>query len=112
MPFVNVNTNTKITKAQEIAVKSEMRKAIENLGKTENWLMVGFNPEMPLYFQGSDAPAAFVDISVFGKSSDAQCEQMTAAVCDIVEKELGISASRTYVKYSGTAQWGWNRSNF
>ena len=112
MPFVNVNTNTSISKEQEIAVKSELGKAIENLGKTESWLMVGFNGSMPLYFKGDDAPAAFVDISVFGKSSDSQCEKMTAAVCEIMEKELNIPASRTYVKYTGTSQWGWNKSHF
>lgn len=112
MPFVNVITNTEISKDQEIAVKSQLGKAIENLGKTENWLMVGFNCGTPLYFKGENAPAAFVDISVFGSSSDAQCEKMTAAVCGIVEKELGIPASRTYVKYTGTSQWGWNNSNF
>lgn len=87
-------------------------KAIENLGKTESWLMVGFNGGIPLYFKGDDAPAAFVDISVFGSSTDAQCEKMTAAVCGIIEKELGIPADRTYVKYSGTSQWGWNNMNF
>lgn len=112
MPFVNVNTNTEISKEQAIALKAQFGKAIENLGKTESWLMVGFNGGIPLYFKGDDAPAAFVDISVFGSSTDAQCEKMTAAVCGIIEKELGIPADRTYVKYSGTSQWGWNNMNF
>lgn len=112
MPFVNVNTNTEISKEQAIALKAQFGKAIENLGKTESWLMVGFNGGIPLYFKGDDAPAAFVDISVFGSSTDAQCEKMTAAVCGIIEKELGIPADRTYVKYSGISQWGWNNMNF
>lgn len=112
MPFVNVNTNTDISKEQEIAVKSQLGKAIENLGKTESWLMVSFNANKPLYFKGDDSPAAFVDISVFGKSTDEQCEKMTVNVCSIIEKELGIPADRTYVKYSGTSQWGWNNMNF
>lgn len=112
MPFVNVNTNTDISKEQEIAVKSQLGKAIENLGKTESWLMVCFNSNKPLYFKGDDAPAAFVDVSVFGKSTNEQCEKMTVSVCSIIEKELGIPADRTYVKYSGTSQWGWNNMNF
>ena len=112
MPFVNVNTNTNISKEQEITVKSQLGKAIENLGKTESWLMVAFNGNMPLYFKGDDAPADFVDISVFGKSTDEQCRIMTESVCSIIEKELGIPAARTYVKYSGTSQWGWNNMNF
>ena len=74
--------------------------------------MVVFNGNKPLYFKGDDAPAAFVDISVFGKSTDEQCRIMTESVCSIIEKELGIPADRTYVKYSGTSQWGWNNMNF
>ena len=75
MPFVNVNTNTSITKEQETAVKTRLGSAIENLGKTESWLMIGFHSDMPMYFKGDDAPCAFVDISVFGQSTDAQCEK-------------------------------------
>lgn len=112
MPFVNVNTNTDISKEQELAVKAQLGKAIENLGKTESWLMVGFSANKPMYFKGDNAPAAFVDISVFGRSTDEQCEKMTVSVCSIIEKELGIPADRTYVKYSGTSQWGWNNMNF
>lgn len=112
MPFVNVNTNTSITKEQETAVKTRLGSAIENLGKTESWLMIGFHSDKPMYFKGNDAPCAFVDISVFGQSTDAQCEKMTAAVCEIMETELSIPPSRTYVKYSGTSQWGWNNTNF
>lgn len=112
MPFINVNTNTAITPQQEITVKSGLGKAVESLGKTESWLMVGFNADMPLYFKGSADPAAFVDVSVFGSSTDEQCEKMTAQVCEIINSALGIPADRIYVKYSGTMQWGWNNMNF
>lgn len=112
MPYIDVNTNKKISKENELAIKTQLGAAIENLGKSEAWLMIGFNSDKPMYFKGEDAPCAFVDISVFGASTDAQCEKMTAAVCGIIEKELKIPPSRIYVKYSGTAQWGWNNMNF
>ena len=47
------------------------------LGKSENWLMLSFCDGADMYFKGDDSPAAFVDVSVFGKSTDAQCENMT-----------------------------------
>ena len=36
----------------------------------------------------------------------------TVGVCQLMEKELGIPANRTYVSYWGTDQWGWNGGNF
>ena len=55
MPFINNKTNVPISKAQEISVKEKLGQAISLLpGKSENWLMVGFEPECPLYFRGSD----------------------------------------------------------
>ena len=37
---------------------------------------------------------------------------MTAKVCEILDKELGIPGDAVYVSYFGTSNWGWNGSNF
>ena len=55
---------------------------------------------------------AFVDVSVFGKSTDEQCEAMTKEVCRIFDDVFGLPADKVYVKYTGTNQWGWNNMNF
>lgn len=112
MPFINTNTNVEISKEKEIALKSKLGKAIELLGKSESWLMVCFEDKCSMYFKGESTPMAFVDISVFGKSTDAQCEQMTKEVCRIFGEELSVPADKIYVKYSGSSQWGWNNMNF
>ena len=112
MPYINMNTNVAISNDSKISIKSKLGKAIELLGKSESWLMIGFEDKCDMYFKGSDAPAAFVDISVFGKSTDSQCEKMTAEVCKILGGELGLPADRIYVKYTGTSQWGWNNMSF
>ncbi len=82
--------------------------AIENLGKTEDWLMVRIDGNETMYFKGDDRPLVFADVSVFGHPTDDQCEKMTASICKIFNEELGVSPDRVYVKYSGTDQWGWN----
>lgn len=112
MPFINTNTNVEISKEKELALKTRLGKAIEILGKSENWLMISFEDKCSMYFKGEEAPMAFVDISVFGKSTDAQCEKMTKEVCRIFEEELSIPADKLYVKYNGSTQWGWNNMNF
>ena len=71
MPFININTNVSVSKAQETAVKTRLGKAIELIpGKSESWLMVGFEPERPMYFRGIDSGRiAFVEVSVYGSVS-------------------------------------------
>ena len=113
MPFIHTNTNVKITDEKRELLKAELGKAISLLGKSEGWLMLSFDDERKMYFKGnSSSPMAFVDISVFGHSTDEGCENMTKEICRIYGEILGIEADKIYVKYSGTTQWGWNNMNF
>lgn len=113
MPFINTKTNVKITDADRETLKSEFGKAIELVGKSESWLMLNFEDDCKMYFKGeSSSSIAFVDVSVFGKSTDEGCENMTKEICSVLNKVLSIPADKVYVKYSGTTQWGWNNMNF
>lgn len=111
MPFINTTTNVSVSPEKEIALKAKLGSAIKLLGKSESWLMLAFNDNANMYFKGDDAPMAFVDIAVFGKSTDVQCENMTKEICKIRRGAFG-SRRQGYVKYSGTNQWGWNNMNF
>ena len=42
----------------------------------------------------------------------AAYEKMTASICDLYEKELGIPKASVYVTYHGVNDWGWNGQNF
>lgn len=112
MPFIKTTTNLAVGKEEQEELKSRLGEAISLLGKSESWLMLDFNYSHNMYFKGQNMPMAFVDISVFGSSTDAQCEAMTKEVCAIFNDVLGLEADRIYVKYSGTNQWGWNNMNF
>ncbi len=113
MPFINVMTNTAVSEEKKIAVKTALGKAITAIpGKSESWLMVGINPEYTLYFKGDDAPAAMVEVSVFGGADPSAYDKLTAHICDILSGELGIDSARIYVRYTETGNWGWNGGNF
>ncbi|MGN1133964.1 MAG: phenylpyruvate tautomerase MIF-related protein [Oscillospiraceae bacterium] len=113
MPFINVKTNVSVAADKQESLKSDLGKAISAIpGKSENWLMVGIEPEHILYFQGSDEPAAMVEVSIYGKADSSSLNALTAEICKIVNDNLGISPSRTYVKYMQTPDWGWNGGNF
>lgn len=112
MPYINTTTNVPVDIETKERIKNRLGSAIELLGKSEAWLMIGINDDNTMFFKGDSAPIAFVDISVFGKSSDIQCENMTKEVCKILSEELSISPDKVYVKFSGTNQWGWNNMMF
>ena len=113
MPFINVKTNIPIHAESREVIKKKLGEAITALpGKTEDWLMVGIEPEISLYFKGDPSPAAMVDVSILGGASAAAYNKLTGIICNILSEELDIPASRTYVKYSETENWGWNGSNF
>ena len=113
MPFINVKTNQKVSAAQADAIKSQLGKAITAIpGKSEGWLMVGIEGEQMLWFKGTDAPAAMVQVSIFGSASSNALGTLTAHITGILNDSLGIPSDRIYVSYASTNDWGWNGSNF
>lgn len=112
MPFINVKTTKALDDAKKATLNTELcRITKESLGKGEQWVMTGYEDNVNLAFQGSTEDIVYVEVKAYGTPSAAGADKMTAGVCQLVEKELGIPASRTYVSYWGTNQWGWNGGN-
>ena len=85
MPFINTRTTVALSDAKKETLTAEIgRITSECLGKGENWIMTG-----------SDGTS-----------------RMTAKICALLERELSIPASRIYVAYFPTNEWGWNGNNF
>ena len=113
MPMIDARFSVPMTPAQQTALKTRFGRAVECLpGKSESWLMVGLTPNACLYFKGDPAPAAYVEVSVFGELDPRGCENMTAEICAAVEEILSIPPDRVYVRYGSTKTWGWNGGNF
>lgn len=112
MPLITTKASTEITKEKEIAIKTQLGKAIELIGKSESWLMVDFQQNCHLYFKGEEAPSAMVEVDLLGKATQGGYDALTKAITDIVNGELGISPDRIYVKYNEFNHWGYNGFNF
>ena len=113
MPFINVKTNVSVTEEKMTGIKSRLGQAITAIpGKSENWLMVGIEPEYALWFKGKADPAAMVEVSIFGNPASSALSALTGKITEILNSELGIPAAAVYVKYDCTDDWGWNGSNF
>lgn len=113
MPFIKIKTNQRVSAQQQEVIKSGMGKAITVLpGKSEQWLMVGIEPEYRLYHQGTDEPAAMVEVQVYGGAPASAYSALTGKISEILHTELHIPLNRIYVSYLDTPNWGWNGSNF
>ena len=113
MPFINVKTNAKVSADLAEQIKSKLGSAITAIpGKSEDWLMVGIESEYDLWFKGEDAPAAMVEVSIYGSASSNALVTLTSHITGILTDNIGIPSDRVYVKYTSTNQWGWNGSNF
>lgn len=114
MPMISTKTTTSITAEQELTLKEKLGKAIEILpGKTEAWLMLGFEDNCRLWFRGDNSkPLAYVEVSALGKINSTNAEALTAEICSIFKDVLGIDGDGVYVKYEETDKWGFNGMNF
>jgi len=114
MPFINAKVTVKMGEEKKESIKKQLGKAISLIpGKSEQWLMVGFEDEYDLYFQGNkDKESAFIEVKIFGSASSDVYNRLTSELCKIFEGELGIPANRIYVKYEEVSDWGWNGGNF
>ena len=114
MSFINSKVSVKINKEKELILKEKLGKAISLIpGKSESWLMVGFEDEYRLYFKGEASPkTAFVEVKIFGSAKRSDYEKLTAAICEIYQEVLDIPGDKIYVKYEEVSNWGWNGGNF
>ncbi len=112
MPFINTKYSASITSEQEAVIKSALGEAISLIGKSEQWLMLGFEQNCSMYFRGEKSEKlAYVEVSLYGSASSSACSKLTGEICRIYGEVLGIPADHVYVKYSPTDEWGWNGMN-
>ena len=68
MPFIIARVNVPVSKEQETEIKNRMGRAIELVpGKSEQYLLLAFEPESHLWLRGDDSqPMAYIDAAIFG----------------------------------------------
>ena len=56
MPFISTKTNVSVSKEKETQLKERLGQAISIIpGKSENWLMLAIEGDIPMYFRGDDS---------------------------------------------------------
>lgn len=114
MPFINSKVSVSISQEKEEELKTRLGQAITLIpGKSESWLMVGFEDSFHLYFRGDNSqPAAFIEVKVYGNENPSAFNALTAEITKIFNEVLGIAPDHIYIKYEAVSNWGWNGGNF
>lgn len=113
MPFIDSKITVPVSQEKRETLKAELGKAVSIINKPESFLMLGFEDQYDLYMGGKKLDkGAYVAVSLFGNASSDAYNKMTAKICDIYERELGIPGNAVYVTYHGVKDWGWDGKNF
>ncbi|MCR1952608.1 MULTISPECIES: phenylpyruvate tautomerase MIF-related protein [Clostridium] len=114
MPFIDSKVTVKLSSEEKELLKTKLGNIITKIpGKSENYLMIGFQDEYSLYFRGEELKyGAFVEVKIFGETSKSDLEKVTKEICDLYEKELNIPKDAIYIKYEQVENWGFNGFNF
>ena len=114
MPYIRTTVSNEISESARENIKAKLGQAIALIpGKSEAWLMLAFEDNVNMYFKGNGSEEyAYVEVSLFGTTSDAAYDRLTAAISEIINEELGIDRANIYIKYEEAEHWGWNGSNF
>ena len=113
MPFINSKITLPLSEDKKETLKSEFGQAISILHKSESYLMVGIEDDYDLWMAGNKLEkGAYVEVSLLGNASREDYNKLTAKICEIFERELGISGREVYVTYHPISDWGWNGANF
>ena len=109
MPFIDARFSTPVNEVQEENIKTKLGEAITLIGKSEAYLMVQIQGDCKLYFKGNkDDESAYFEVKLLGKSTKANYEKLTAALCELAAEELGIPSNRVYVKFEEIEYWGYD----
>lgn len=114
MPFIRSKVTGFVTFEQEEKLKEGLGKAIERVpGKSEEYLMLSFEDNSHLYFQGkNDKPIAYIEAAVFGNESHLGYDAFTHDVTMLYHDVLGIPTKNIFIRFEDIPDWAEGGMNF
>ncbi|MCC8179685.1 MAG: hypothetical protein LIP23_02045 [Planctomycetes bacterium] len=114
MPYLKLETNVKIDQARAETLLAQLSRTVAEItGKPEKYVQVDVSGGRNMYCSGNNEPTAHVQVKGIG-FAEKNAAPLSAAVAEVLDKELGIPADRIYMpcqSYSGS-MWGFNKATF
>ena len=95
-------------------IVADLSKAVAKaVGKPESYVLVSLTTDRPMSFGGSEEPCAYAELLSIGGFRGKNAE-ISAALMAVVEKALGVSSSRFYIKFTACegSEFGWQGATF
>ncbi|VAI91175.1 unnamed protein product [Triticum turgidum subsp. durum] len=108
MPQLSLSTNVPVDAVVAADILRDCSRALARIiGKPESYVTVSIDGSVPTSFAGSEEPAAYGEIMSIGGLGPGVNGKLSAALADILEAKLSISASRFYVKFDDVQGTMW-----
>ncbi|KAL4435465.1 hypothetical protein ABPG77_006227 [Micractinium sp. CCAP 211/92] len=115
MPTFNLQTNVPGDRVSSSQLAADLSKAVSKAtGKPEAYVMVSVSTDKPMMFGGTEEPCAYGELISIGAVGGDKNKAISAALAEVVQRHLGVPASRLYIKFYDVARtdFGWNGSTF
>lgn len=115
MPLIKMQTNVSCEKEKKEQLTLKLSKiCAECTGKPEAYVASMIEDDWTIAFAGKPADSAFVEVRGIGGLTPAVNKKLSAAICKMLETELGISGERVYINFMDVpaTNWGWKGSTF
>ena len=82
MPFIDSKVSVSVSEEQEKELKTRLGQAIALIpGKSESWLMTGFQDNYHLYFRGDNSqPIAYIEVKIYGSENPTAFDALTGEI--------------------------------
>ncbi len=115
MPLVIVRTVVELAEDAQVSLLQECSQGIaKRTGKPEAYVMATFERVPSMLMAGSSAPACLIEVRGVGAFTKTQAKELTAWLCEVVQRRLGVDGARVYVNFLGfdASMWGFDGSTF
>ena len=102
MPLINVYTSAPAPSAEKrtALLQSLSRTLAQELAKPEAYVMTCLVPQTSMTFAGTEAPACYAEIKNIGTLPEEKTARLSAVLCALLEKELGVPKNRIYLEFN------------
>lgn len=110
MPYIDSKVTVALSEKDKELLKKHLGKIVDDIpGKSEKFLMIGFQDEYSLYFKGQKLDyGAFVEVKLFGGVSEDSLKKVIKDISKLYSDKLNIPQNAIYVKFEEVDTWGWN----
>lgn len=114
MPLIHIHTSSPAPADPDPLLRELSRELASLLGKPERYVMTLLQGGVPMSFGGEASPCGYVEVKSIGQLDGDQPRRISAALCCLLERHLGLPGSRLYIGFEDVPGrlWGWNGGTF